>query len=276
MFNNKLPTYRMTIISIIQFNDLKLEYKLSGKKHATVIMFVHGLGANLTQFEKQHEFFEKSFRVLSVNLRGYGNSLGKKEFGKTDFQLPNMAVDLIKLLDALHLEQVHFVGNSMGGNIGYELLKQTPNRLLSFTTFGTTSKLNKSSFSIWFLRALFGLMGQKAIASLSSLSGNTVYAKKMIREMYAETPKSTILNTIPNLATFNYLITIQDSKVPMLIIKGEKDNEINNELDSTIKAFKKRGNFTLKSIPQVGHFVNLDSPELFNETLLRFIENQKR
>ncbi len=252
-----------------------IEYRITGEGNSETLLFVHGLGANYRQFEKQHDYFSKDLMVLSVNLRGYGNSTVLQPSSPADFALGKMGEDIIDLLDALAIERVHYVGNSMGGNVGYELLKSHPDRVSSFTTFGTTAQLQKSEFTIKILRFTYQLMSSNALAYLSSLSGRTKHAKSTIKKMMAQAPKSTILNTIPVLANFDYLDVVKDSTAPAMIIKGDQDVEINKELSSTVQAFEQRGDFQLKTITNAGHFANLDNPEAFNKILGDFIWTTK-
>ncbi len=256
---------------ITKIEKINIEYLLTGKEKADTILFVHGLGANLSQFEKQHQFFNDRHKVLSISLRGHGNTTSLFELTQSDFELEKMSQDIIRLLDKLKIKNIHFVGNSMGGNIGYELLKSNPSRILSFTTFGTTAALNKSNFTISIMKFIYRLLNIKTIARLSKSVGETEYSKKKIFEMISQTSKQTILNLIPYLAKFNYIETIKKNQIPTLIIKCEKDKEINKVLDSTISVYKEKENFNIVEMKSTGHFANLDNPDLFNKTLATFI-----
>jgi pimeloyl-ACP methyl ester carboxylesterase len=50
-----------------------------------------------------------------------------------------MAGDVLALLDALHVQQVHMLGLSMGGMIAQELVASHPDRILSLTLLSTTA-----------------------------------------------------------------------------------------------------------------------------------------
>lgn len=160
----------------------------------------------------------------------------------------------------------------MGGNIGYELMKAYPERLLSFTSFGTTATLKKSGFIIGLMKFTYKLMSMKTIAKLSGSVGLNEFSKTKIVEMMSQTKKSTVLNLIPYLGDFDYLEVIKNSQIKALIIRSDKDKEINKVIESTIKTFKQRGNFSLIDLENSGHFANLDNPDLFNRTLEQFIK----
>lgn len=256
----------------LKSGKINLEYFLSGKENKETIVFVHGLGANLSQFENQYKFFQNKYKILSFDLRGHGNTTALQELTESDFELSKLSNDIIMLLDALNIKKIHYVGNSMGGNIGYELLKHNPERLLSFTTFGTTAKFNKSKITIKFMKLIYKLLSTKTIAQLSSFAGRNKDSKKKIQEMMRQARKETILKIIPHLARFDYLNVIESANIHSMIIQGEVDKEINKVIGSTIEAWQQMDNFRLMQMPNTGHFANLDNPERFNQIIESFLE----
>jgi len=258
-------------IRIIQVGKINMEYLLTGIENEETILFVHGLGANLSQFEKQHEYFQDRYTVLSICLRGHGNTSSSSELRELDFELSKIGNDIIMLLDTLGIGNVHYVGNSMGGNIGYELMKVHSDKMLSFTSYGTTAKLKKSDFTVGLMKFTYKLISMNTIGKLSGSAGVNEDSKTKIFGMMSQAQKSTVLNLVPHLGAFSYLEVIKNSKVWALIIRGDKDKEINKVLESTIEAFKERGYFNLIDLENTGHFANLDNPDIFNRTLEIFL-----
>ena len=259
-------------VKMMQLGEIKMEYLLSGAENKDTILFVHGLGANLSQFEKQHQYFQDTYKVLSISLRGHGNTTSSRALTKTDFELSRLSDEIIMLTETLGIDKFHFVGNSMGGNIGYELMKAYPKRLLSFTSFGTTVTLKKSGFIIGLMKFTYKLMSMKTIAKLSGSAGVNEASKTKIIEMMSQAQKSTVLNLVPYLGNFDYLEVIKHTQIKALIIRGDKDSEINKVIVSTVETFKQRGDFSLVDLENAGHFANLDKPDLFNRTLEQFLD----
>jgi 3-oxoadipate enol-lactonase len=121
---------------------VSLEYLLEGPADAPALCFVHGLGANLRQFLPQAAHFAGHYRVLLLSLRGHGGSGKPDPATAAAYALPILAQDVAALLDHLDIASLHFVGNSLGGLVGYELLPMGRPQLLSLTTFGTTAALH--------------------------------------------------------------------------------------------------------------------------------------
>ncbi|MGD1840047.1 MAG: alpha/beta fold hydrolase [Thermonemataceae bacterium] len=260
---------------VIPLKNSEIEYLLTGRSYKDAILFLHGLGANLSQFEYQQTYFSEYYKFISVNLRGHGNSSVHDKPTLATFELSKMAIDVIELLNTLNIKRVHFVGNSMGGNVGYEILRVAPQILGSFTTFGTTASLNTSKLALKMMTYTYKILSTNAIGNLSKAAGQTSASKKKIKEMIAQVDKQTLRAILPNIANFNYLHTIKTSNLPCMIIKGALDKSINKVLESTIAAFKKRGNFKMIELQGVGHLANLDCPNVFNKTLSEFITNKK-
>ncbi|HJH28623.1 MAG TPA: alpha/beta fold hydrolase, partial [Methanosarcinaceae archaeon] len=126
-------------IKTIKVNDhVEIEYSLSGPDSEYTLLFMHGLGSNLNQFVPQQQYFARNHRLLLISLRGHGNSSAPINPTRDDYTVREMARDVQDLLTHLGIRKVHFVGNSLGGLIGYELLELDHDLLSSLTTFGTT------------------------------------------------------------------------------------------------------------------------------------------
>jgi pimeloyl-[acyl-carrier protein] methyl ester esterase len=101
-----------------------------------ILLLVHGVLMNETTWHKQVAAFQSSHRVVTVDLAGFGRSPGT---GAEMF--PDHVAKIVEVLDHLGLEDVTFVGWSMGGAIGQVMGKIAPERLKRLVLFGTTPQL---------------------------------------------------------------------------------------------------------------------------------------
>jgi pimeloyl-ACP methyl ester carboxylesterase len=89
------------------------------------IVCAHGLTANAFCFQALADDLARDHRVYAYDLRGRGDS-DKPEHG---YSVPIHADDLLKLLDALHLERPILLGHSLGALISLYFAAHYPQRL---------------------------------------------------------------------------------------------------------------------------------------------------
>ena len=173
----------------------EIEYQLSGSSEKKTVVFVHGLSANMKQFAEQHECFNQEYQVLSFSLPGHGRS-GISDSISDEFGLEKLGENALKLFDQLGMEKVHFVGNSAGGLVGLQILKDHPERLLSLTTFGTTPVLH----SPWLLEKSMllddqfpGHEGYGQSGTQNIFQTELPRSINLVAEMMAEADKNAVL-----------------------------------------------------------------------------------
>jgi pimeloyl-ACP methyl ester carboxylesterase len=77
------------------------------------LLFIHGWSQSAAEWSKQIAEFSKTHRVISVDLRGHGES-DKPEHG---YRISRLAADVHDLVAHLDLEDLTLVGHSMGCSI---------------------------------------------------------------------------------------------------------------------------------------------------------------
>ena len=89
------------------------------------LLLVAGLGGRHEFFSQQIEPLSKHFRVTVHDHRGVGKSTPDKVVVGAE----HMADDLIKLMDALNIDNAHLLGHSTGGAIGQHIALKAPERI---------------------------------------------------------------------------------------------------------------------------------------------------
>lgn len=79
-----------------------------------------------------------------------------------------------------------------------------------------------------------------------------------------------------NFGDYSYIDIIEDMDIPFLLIKGEFDNDINKNLETTIEAINNNYNASIIKLEQAGHFANLDKPKKFNRIVENVIKSVRR
>jgi pimeloyl-ACP methyl ester carboxylesterase len=265
----------MKIEKVKVSDQIEMEYSLSGADNEYTLLFVHGLGSNLNQFVPQQQNFAQNYRVLLVSLRGHGNSSAPVNPTLADYTVRKMARDVQALLTHLGIRKVHFVGNSLGGLIGYELMELDHDLLSSLTTFGTTPRLHTSRFTLWTLLTMERLLGPKGIAWLVGRSASKDKAVcTRLKQMYEMVSKDALELITMNIADYDYMNIVCRHDIPMMLIRGGLDKGINKNLGPVLEIMEKKPYFELVEMPNAGHFANMENPSDFNEILGGFLIKQ--
>lgn len=253
---------------------MELEYFITGKEERETILFVHGAGANASQFENQHHFFSDRYKVVSLSLRGHGNSPIPSPNDTQYYSLEHLANDIIGLIERLKLNYIHYVGSSAGGVLGYIVCTRLADRFLSLTTFGTTGQMN---WPLWTGRMLYAydkymmkFFGEKYLYFAVGYVTKIKEVKKNVTGMFMKA-----IDAIPHLryhlVNYNFLEEIEKLPIPYYLVQCEYDKDINRALKTTLKAMSKNDKAKVVYLKGAGHIANLDKPDEFNQLILKLI-----
>src|SRR5688572_19179735 len=101
-------------------NGINLSYQDAGKGNS--VLCIHGGMADSTHFEDQINFFKSSHRIVSVDLRGHGESDKPQDW----YTISAFADDCVWLGQQLGLMHPLVVGHSMGGLIALDMASRYP------------------------------------------------------------------------------------------------------------------------------------------------------
>lgn len=256
--------------------EVNLKYLVTGESNKETLLFVHGVGGNADQFQKQHDFFSNHYRVVSLSLRGHGGSPKPSPNTSNQYALGVLAGDIIKLIEELDLDNIHYVGNSAGGVLGYIVVRKITHRFLSLTTFGTTGQMKFpkflspvfSGFDTFLLR----FFKNWYLHLMASHTATNEASKKACYQMFVKAT-SAIPHFRYNLVNYDFTGFISQSPIPYTLIKCEFDKGINGMLSSTLKAIQTNKTANMVELKGVGHVANLDDPEVFNNCLYEILKN---
>jgi pimeloyl-ACP methyl ester carboxylesterase len=108
-------------MEFLRKDGVALAYEDTGTGLPPMVL-VHGCGCDHSSLAPQSEFFRNSHRVVSVDLRGHGESDAPHQ----DYTVPGFADDLVWICARLALTRPVMVGHSMGGNVVLELAARYP------------------------------------------------------------------------------------------------------------------------------------------------------
>lgn len=124
-------------MAYINSEDMRLYYEETGQGEPVV--FIHGgFSRGDSAFAAQIPVFSRNYRVLCPDLRGHGRTITNSPHWET----PQLADDILLLLDELHIAKAHFVGHSMGGDVTMYCAIRSPERVITATSIASTGVAN--------------------------------------------------------------------------------------------------------------------------------------
>jgi pimeloyl-ACP methyl ester carboxylesterase len=241
--------------------EAMLSYSDVGK--GEVIVFIHGLGQKKESWKSQFEL-SNTYRLITVDLRGHGNS----ETINENITLENMASDVIKLMEHLHVESAYICGLSLGGLVAQEIYRQREDLVSGLILSNTT----------WYIPTYFANKIVKKSEKLfyedkNKLIEHIVNAAIHNKDVYEEARKSFYLSDVylecaVSGCNYNYFPVLLRLDKPLLLIGGNYDRTTPLINQVIMRWLCPRSELiTLES----GHLSNIEAKDQFNQAMRNFI-----
>lgn len=260
-------------------NGGKIYYTQTGTE--TPLILFHGHSLDHRMWEPQMEEFAKHFRVIRIDFRGYGRSSSQSE----THQFTHLD-DIIAVMDSLHIEQAHIVGLSMGAFVAGDMLAMHPERMLSCVMASGGIRHAKGPHQP--IDSLESARRDREIEELKA-KGIDVFKAEWLEALIAgggsrrEDMREPLAAMIADWDAWQPLhkevrlfwaeeawqeLKIRRPDVPTLMIKGETELKGGTFAPRELEYLP---NGKAVVLPDCGHMMNMEQPELFNRTVLDFL-----
>lgn len=112
-------------------DGVRLHYEVHGPENGRPIVLVHGFASdyrlNWVGTRWQETLTQSGFHVIGLDCRGHG--LSDKPHDEAAYAVDVMAGDVVRLLDDLDVSSADYLGYSMGGRIGLQVILDHPQRI---------------------------------------------------------------------------------------------------------------------------------------------------
>lgn len=257
----------------IEVNGIHINYELSGKEGAPMVVLSHSLSSSMIMWEPQLAVLEPRFQVLRYDMRGHGQS----DAPEGAYTLEQLGEDVIGLLDALEVKTVHFVGLSIGGMIGQCLGLNHAHRLDRLVLCDTTAIIPVEARQLFVEREQAAR--EKGMAALvqgtlerwftpSYLQENPPEVE-MIRDQVLATPVAGYVGCSQAIMGLNYLDRLSEIQLPTLIMVGEDDP--GTPVSESEAIHERIPGSRLEVLPHAAHLSNIEQANAFNDHLMGFL-----
>lgn len=240
------------------------------------VCFLHAAFTDHRMFHNQIDYFTGKFNILSVDIIGHGQSTAAKKgdgMGKTSYWIK-------QIMDAERIDKIHIVGVSLGAVLAQDFANHYPDAVKSLACFGgydinnfdmKMQRENSSAQMLMMFKALFSIKwfakANKKISAYTETAQNEFY------ELNVCFPRKSFMY----MAGLNSMVNkhqTQTRKYPLLIGCGEHD--VPMELKAVDMWKNSEPNCKAVIFKNAGHCVNMDVPQVFNETLESFWNGEKQ
>jgi pimeloyl-ACP methyl ester carboxylesterase len=271
----------------VQVRNIKVSVIDEGSSDK-VLVLIHGLGSNAKGWSKNIPVLSQKYRVIAVDLPGYG----KSDKGFYAYSLPFYAQVLTEMLDELKIEKATFAGHSMGGQIAMITSLLYPERVdkLVLVSPAGFEKFTQGE-SDWMRKAMPPeFVHDTSIRNIDANLKNNFYkmpvdAEFMITERIQMRGAKDFDNycyavskNVAAMLDYPMWDKLTRIKHETLILFAEKDNLIPNaflhggstEAIANIGASQIPKN-KLVMIPECGHFAMFEKPKVVNPAIIDFL-----
>ena len=261
----------------LNVGDAVINYDMTGR--GRTVVFIHGWSHNKSVWDDQVPVFSKRYRVLRYDSPGFGRSTG--------FADPSAEpLDLLVLLEALHVDHAYIVGHSRGGGIALRFAAAYPERVDGLVLYGATPPADFpyppdvgplfASFPV--IAKQYGLdsLGKLVLSTLGWVPPGRTDVTERLRKLWASYSGKDLLDPhpesgkvpLPNIAR------ISTFRMPTLVIVGDHEVPF---IAAAADTFAHRiPNVKKVVIPNAGHAAHLAQPTAFDGALLDLFNDVDR
>lgn len=262
----------------LNVGDAVISYELTGR--GRTVVFIHGWTHNKSVWDDQVPVFSRRYRVLRYDSPGFGNSTGFADMSAEP-------VDLLVLLEALHIDHAYIVGHSRGGGIALRFAAAYPDKVDGLVLYGAAPP---AGFPITpnftqLIGSLPGIAKEHGLDSVGKvlLSSELAWAppgrtdvSERYRKLWASYSGKDLLDPhpesgkvpLPSIARLSAL------RMPTLVILGDHEVPF---IAAAADTFAHRiPNVKKVVIPNAGHGAHFAQPTIFNGALLDFFSDVDR
>jgi len=251
-----------------------LYYEEHGPRDAPALVLSPGLGGSATYWAPNIPALAEHFRVIAYDHRGTGRS---------DRALPHVdfSADVVRLLDALKIDEVYFVGHAAGAVAGLMMALDWPQRLSKLVLVNGWSHLDPHFARCFDARlALLNDSGVAAYVRAQPIflypaewsSSHSAGLDREAKHQIGQFPSIEVMKArIDALTRFDITDNYDSFDTPMLALAASDDMLVPAHCSRELADNIARCEFVL--MDWGGHACNVTDPDTFNRIVLDFLRS---
>lgn len=249
-----------------------VHYEVYGRGRPVILL--HGWLGSWGLWQETMSYMGRFYRTYAMDFWGFGESGKKRDtYAVQDF------VHLVdQFMQELGIHQAPLVGHSMGGTVSLLVAIQYPHRARKVVVVGSPIEGNSLSF-------LLKLFGRRPVATmlyhnmwvfrvfyrlLSPLYTRDRRWPQMMDRDLSQTTLESFFRSIASLKRTDLRPSLHQIKVPTMGMYGDRDVVVDPAQWRPLQAGVPHSR--IERFHSAGHFIMLDEPQQFMDTLRNFLD----
>ncbi|MFN5647411.1 MAG: alpha/beta fold hydrolase [Sphingobacteriales bacterium] len=235
------------------------------KKGDTTLLFIHGWGINRRYWENQVDYFKDKYRVVTIDLPGYGESGNHtRAWGPETY-----VQDIDSIVDALALKNVILIGHSMSGATVIEAGLKHPGRFIGIVGVDNMKDVDMKAtpemteqWNQFYQAARSDFKGsiEGGIDALFATSTDSLIKQRVTKDILASDTTMT-MDCLEAMDKYPFATKLPLLKQPVYLIESAF-------IPTDTAAFTKLGvAYVFYDMGNVGHYPMLENSSRFNALL---------
>lgn len=258
-----------------EVNGQRISYEVHGQGEPLVLAM--GLGVDRIGWALQLNALSRQHQVVAFDNRDVGQSSSCEE----PYEIPDMADDLLGLVDELGLDSFHLVGLSMGGAIAQHAALKDPDRIRTLTLIVTYAYGAPGRSRIW-AEMLRRMDREWRLDFLLYMAHSQEFAEgdflPVVRQAMLDYPHQqdveAFIRQLEASSRHDVRDRIGELAMPVQVIGAEQDVMVpvwkSKELAELIPGAE------LTILEGAGHAVNIERADDINRLILEFVSGKVR
>ncbi len=247
----------------INFKNSSIRYKCEGS--GTAVVLLHGYLESLNIWDKFSKKLSEKFRVISIDLPGHGQSGILADIHTMEL----MAGAVESVLNNLNVDKCVLIGHSLGGYVTLAFAVSYPERLYGYSLFHSTpfpdtdeKKQDRNREAELINQGKKDLIFKTNVPKAFADDNLEILKSEVDRaiKIAYDTPEKGIKAILEGMKIrFDRHEELMNSKIPVMVILGEKDNYITFDIVKDRITLNDKGEIFV--LHNSGHMGFIEEPE---------------
>ncbi|MEM6582585.1 MAG: alpha/beta hydrolase [Pseudomonadota bacterium] len=249
--------------------DIRVHFSSYGHG-STSILLLHGLACDESTWEAQIGLLSQRARVVSLDFPGHG----KSEKPDSALTIDVLVYSVHAVLAAAKIERAVLVGHSMGELVSRHFYARFPELVTAYVSidglvYYRKWPLSMRVLSLMFRTPLYDLLWRRLVGGMtcSDTSQETV---EKVESLMLSADRSVVRQLIKCISESSESLN-QRINVPVLALNAGEFDYSSPDLTEKIKSIANHADRFV--VPEVGHFLMMEKPDIVNSYILKFIED---